>query len=859
MYYVKHTTYLSTVVDKERNYPNKGTNQSKDLNPNYNPPYMNSFYKLLILSVLVSGPLSVQAQSQNGAAAKGQVAGSVTRSNNAPVEFATVTLLRAKDSSLVKGVLADIGGKYAFDGVAGGKYIVAAANMGLKKGFSQPFTLNGSPVNMPAIVLGEDTRNLKTVDVTAKRPFIEQKADRMVVNVENSIVAAGGTAMEVLQQSPGIQVDKDDNISMRGKNGVIIMIDGKPSNMSPQDVAQLLKNMPSSNVDQIELIANPSAKYDAAGNAGIINIKLKKNSNYGANGSVNAGYTQGMLPKATGGLNLNYRNKKVNVYGSYNISYFRGFEELNITRDYQTEKGRTFFDQHNYIDKSSTYHGGKAGIDYFINPNHTLGFMVNLAKSGWTGDGNGLTIIGNGIRQDSSLHTTNDNNQDWKRQSYNFNYKGKLDTSGKEINIDLDYSRNTEDSRTNMYSNYMDAKGEEFFRGDVTRNFQPSIINIKTVKVDYTHPLKHNDKLEAGAKFSWVDSDNNSRFDSLLNDTWVYDGNRSNYFIYKENVNAGYINYSRQFKKLGVQAGLRAEHTHVIGNSLTLKQVNDTSYLNFFPSIFFSYNAGKDHQLGLSYSRRLQRPSYDDLNPFEFYLDRYTKAGGNPNLRPQFSSNVDFTWTFKSFLTTAIGYSHTKDMLSRILEPGVDDITGDTTIVVYRYMNVATKDNVNLNVSAPIPVTKWWKTFTTASVFYNKFETVVKGEEIRRASAGFFGNTQHTFTLGKGWTAEASAFYTSPQIAQEGLFRMKAMYAINAGIQKTVLDKKGTIRLNVNDIFQTQRFRGDYAVTNSNLTLKTGWDSRQVRLNFTYRFGNSNVKEARNRKTGLEDEQSRVK
>lgn len=821
---------------------------------------MKSFYKVLILSTLVAGVTApVQAQSQNGASSKGEIAGKVTRSNNAPVEFATVTLLRAKDSSLVKGVLADMSGKYAFDGVAGGRYIVAAANMGLKKGYSQPFTLNGSPVSLPALVLGEDTRNLKAVDVTAKRPFIEQKADKMVVNVENSIVAAGGNALEVLQQSPGIQIDKDDNISMRGKNGVIIMIDGKITNMSAQDVALMLKNMPSSNIDQIELIANPSAKYDAAGNAGIINIKLKKNSNYGANGSVTLGYAQGMLPKANGGLNLNYRNKKVNVYGSYNYSYNRGFEELYITRDYRTEKGRTFFDQHNYIDKSSPYHGAKAGIDYFINPNHTLGFMVNYAQTKWKGDGNGLTLIGNGLQLDSSLHTTSDNSKEWSRQSYNFNYKGKLDTSGKEINIDLDYSRNDEDGGTHMYSNYMNATGEEFYRGDVTRNLQPSIINIKTIKVDYTHPLKHNDKLEAGAKFSWVDSDNDSRFDSLLNNNWVYDLNRSNYFIYKENVNAGYLNYSRQFKKLGIQAGLRAEHTHVTGNSITLKQVNDTSYLNFFPSIFFSYNAGKDHQFGLSYSRRLQRPSYDDLNPFEYYLDRYTKAGGNPNLRPQFSSNVDFTWTFKSFLTTAIGYSHTRDMLSRILEPGVDDVTGDTTIVVYRYMNVATKDNVNLNISAPIPVTKWWKTFTTVSVFYNNFETVVKGEQIKRSSGGFFGNTQHTFTLGKGWTAEASAFYVSPQIAQEGLFRMKAMYAINAGIQKTVLDKKGTIRLNVNDIFQTQRFRGTYAVTNSDLTLKTLWDSRQVRLNFTYRFGNSNVKEARNRKTGLEDEQSRVK
>lgn len=816
---------------------------------------------LLILSLLlISNSYNGQAQSTPAPATeKGKVTGTVLKTDNKPVEFATVTLLKVKDSSLVKGAIADIEGKYIFEGIAEGQYLVAAANMGYKKSFSKQVKVNGSPVKVPAIVLSEETRNLKEVNVTGKRPFIEQKADKMVVNVENSIVAAGGTALEVLQQSPGIQVDKDDNISMRGKNGVIIMIDGKPTNMTPQDVALLLKNMPSSNIDQIELIANPSAKYDAAGNAGIINIKLKKNSNFGTNGSVNATYGQGKLPRGNAGLNLNHRNQRINVYGSYNYNYNRQFESLDIYRDNIENHGRIVFDQHSYLDKESHYHGGKAGLDWFLDKNHTLGVMVNLAGNRWKGDGNSQTWIGNGLRVDSSLKTITDNRQNMNRQSYNLNYKGRLDTTGKEINIDLDYSRNAEDQYATLYSGYMDALGKTYFRGDTTRSLQPSVINIKTAKVDYTHPLKNGAKFEAGVKVSFVESDNNSRFDSLRFDNWEYDYNRSNHFIYKENVNAAYLNFSKQFSKFGIQAGLRAEQTNVEGNSVTMKQVNDTSYLNFFPSVFLSYNAGKNHQWGVSYSRRLQRPSYDDLNPFEFYLDRYTKAGGNPNLRPQYSSNFDLTHTFKSFLTTAIGYSHTTDMLSRILEPGVDSETGDTTIVVYRYMNVAKKDNVNLNISAPVPVTKWWKTFTTFSVFYNAFETTVNGELIKRSSGGFFGNTQHTFTLGKGYTAEASFWYNSAQISQEGLFKMNPMYAFNIGFQKTVLKKKGTIRLNVNDVFNTQRFGGTYSITNRDIKLANRWDSRQVRATFTYRFGNSNVKEARNRKTGLEDEQNRVK
>lgn len=821
---------------------------------------MKKIIKLLTLSALLINVNNMaQAQDANSQQVrKGRISGFVQREDRKPVEFATVTLLRVKDSSLVKGAIADIEGKYEFEGIPGGRYLVAAVNMGMKKSFSAPFTLNGQPVKVPALLLAAESRNLKEVNVTAKRPFIEQKADKMVVNVENSIVAAGGTAMEVLQQSPGVQVDKDDNISMRGKNGVVIMIDGKPTNMSAQDVAQLLKNMPSSNVDQIELIANPSAKYDAAGNAGIINIKLKKNDNYGTNGNVNIGGGQGKLPKFNSGLSLNHRNERLNAYGSYNYNYNGNFENLLIYRDNMEESGRMVFDQETYIDKRSNYHGAKAGVDYFINKNHTIGVMANVALGDWFGDGNSVTWIGNGLAIDSSLKTKMDNTSRWDRQSYNLNYRGKLDTTGKELNIDLDYSRNVDKRDNHLYSAFMDGTGEVYYRGDTTRSLQPSIIDIKTVKIDYTHPLKKNAKLEAGIKLSYVNSDNDSRFDSLKVAKWEYDINRSNYFIYEENVNAAYLNYSRQFKKLGVQAGLRAEQTNVKGNSVTLQQVNDTSYLNFFPSVFFSYQASDNHQWGISYSRRLQRPNYNNLNPFEFFLDRYTKAGGNPNLRPQYSHNFELRHTFKSFLNTAIGYSRTSDMLSRILEPGVDPKTGDTTILVYKYMNVAERDNVNLNISAPLPITKWWKSFTNISVFYNAFETVVSGELINRSSGGFYGQTQHTFTLTKSLSAEASFDYVSPQISDEGLFKMKSMYALNIGFSQQVLKKKGTVRLNVNDVFNNRRFRGEYTTTNREVSLANRWDSRQIRVSFTYRFGNSNVKEARKRRTGLEDELNRV-
>ncbi|KAA2239655.1 TonB-dependent receptor [Chitinophaga agrisoli] len=787
--------------------------------------------------------------------------GQVTQAGNKPVEFATVTLLKAKDSSLVKGAIADVNGRYEFENIKQGRYLVAAAYVGMTREFSKPFEVTGANATMEVapVTLAVDAKNLKEVNVTAKKPFIEQRADKMVVNVENSIVAAGGTAMEVLQKSPGVTVDKDDNISLKGKNGVIIMLDGKPTNMSPQDVAQLLKNMSSNNVEQIELIANPSAKYDAAGNAGIINIKLKKNKNYGTNGSINLGAGHGRSPIYNGGLTLNHRNGKVNLFGNYNYNHRENDERLGIYRTGNTDGKLNVFDQYNLMKNKSDYHSAKAGLDYFLSKNHTIGVMVDASFNNWGSPGTATTSIGDGKKIDSTLITRTENASDWNRVAYNINYKGVLDTTGKELNIDLDYARNRSSQESNIFASTWASTGKEYLRGDTSRNLTPSTIDIKTIKADYTHPLKNQAKFEAGFKISFVETDNDARFDSLRQTKWVYDVNRSNHFIYKENINAGYINFHKQFKKIGIQAGLRGEQSHVKGNSLTLDRVTDTTYFNLFPSVFVSYAASKNHQLGFSYSRRIQRPSYEDLNPFEYYLDRYTIAAGNPYLRPQYSNNFEITHTFKQFLITSLGYAHTTNMITRIVEAGKDPVTGDSTVLRYKFLNVAKSDNFNLNISMPLPITKWWSSFTNLSGNYSKYQTVVNNSQVNLDAFGFFGRTQHTFTLPKGFSTEAVFFYVSPQISQEGLFKMKAMYGLDLGIQKQILNKKGTIKLSMSDVFNNQRFQGTFDNAGYYTRVMSKWESQQVRLNFTYRFGNTNVKAARARKTGLEDEQNRVK
>ncbi len=817
---------------------------------------MKSTTTLLASFVLMCSVTTIHAQTIETA----KISGRVMQTGDKPVEFATITLLKAKDSSLVKGAIADLNGRYEFEQIKQGKYLVAAAYVGMSKAYSKPFEVKGSaPISMETLSLAADAKNLKEVNVTARKPFIEQRADKMVVNVENSIIGAGGTAMEVLEKSPGVSIDKDDNINLKGKSGVVIMIDGKLTNMSSQDVAQLLKSMPSSNIEQIELITNPSAKYDAAGNAGIINIKLKKNRTVGTNGNASIFGAYGLTPKWGGSLNLNHRNEKFNLFGSYNYNRRENEQHLGLYRTGTTDGQFNVFDQQNVRDRKSDYHGAKVGMDYFINKNNTIGVMVDAGFSNSNEDGDAITKIGGRETVDSTLKTGTYNEGKWRRWAYNVNYRAILDTAGREFNVDLDYARNTDKSGTDIYSTIWDAIGKDYRHGDTSRNNQPSTIDIKTIKADYVHPLRNQAKFEAGFKLSFVKTDNDARFDSLRSGNWVYDKNRSNHFLYKENVNAAYINFQKQFKKVNVQLGLRAEQSNVEGNSVTINQVTDTSYFNLFPSVFVSYDATKNHQFGISYSRRLQRPDYGDLNPFEFYLDRYTVAAGNPYLKPSYSNNIELTHTFKHFLTTSVGYTHTKDKITQIVESEKDVVTGDTLSIRYKYLNVASSDVVNLNISFPVTITKWWSSFTYLSAYYNKYQTIVDAQSVSISSGGFMGRTQQTFTLPAGISAELSIFYLSPQIADEGLFRMKAMKAVDLGVSKQILNKKGSIKINVNDVFNVQRFRGSFENAGRYTGVTSKWESQQVRVTFNYRFGNTSIKAARTRKTGLEDEQNRVK
>jgi hypothetical protein len=788
---------------------------------------------------------------------KGKVHGVVIDQAQMPSEFVTILLLKAKDSTLVKGVITNDHGKYEFDNVAEGGYRVATSLVGYKKIYSETFTIDAAntEIQVKTLTMVEEAKNLNEVKVVAKKPFIEQEIDRTVVNVENSIVASGSTALEVLEKAPGVTIDRqNDNIQLKGKSGVIVMIDGKQTYLSGQEVANLLKNTPSDNIEKIEIITNPSSKYDAAGNVGIINIRMKKNKNFGTNGTAIAGAGYGRFEKANASLNLNHRVGKINAFGNYSYFHNRRFQENSLDRVIPYNGKITYFDQSSYRPNRFDGHTFRTGVDYFINKKSTIGVLATGFINDWRQD-NGInhSIISNELHEITLKPTTDVSVKNkWSNLTGNVNYKYDFDGKGRELTSDLDYSRFNGQSFNNLSTTYTNASDSIVQPTAKVRNDMPSTIDIWAFKSDYAHPTKIG-KWETGVKTSFVNSDNNLTYEDFVDGHWVFNPKQSNQFKYTENINAAYVNFSGKLnKKTSIQAGLRLENTHSRGNSVTLNKIVDRNYTNLFPTMFISRQVDTNNVLNLSFSRRIDRPNYQNLNPFRFYLDPYTYQQGNPYLKPQFTNSFQLTHVYKGKFSTSLGYSRTTDVIvnevpGQIAEENITFVTTD---------NLATQDNVSLTVSFPVAVNKWWNMQNNISGNYNKYDSPYLGAQYNVSFVSYNVYTSQNFVIAKGFSAELAAWYNSKNVY--GFYRAQPMGAFSIGLQKTLMNGKASLKLNVNDPFWLNKFEGRANYQDINFRVRARWESRIARLTFTYRFGNQNVKAARQRSTSTEAERNRA-
>lgn len=787
------------------------------------------------------------------------ISGVVKDQQGKGLDKSTVSLLNAKDSSLIKLAVTADNGVFHLDESRPGQYLISVSHVGYVTQFSKTFELTGTgEMNLPEIQLVKMSTELKEVVVTNKKPVVEVKADKMILNVEGTINATGSNALDLLRKSPGVMVDKDDNISLAGKNGLQIYIDGRPTPLSGTDLSNYLKSVQSSEIESIEIITNPSAKYDAAGNAGIINIKLKKNKTFGTNGSLNLGYAAGVYPKYNGGLSMNHRNKKVNIFGNYNYSH--NLSEMQMFL-YRTQLD-TLFDQKSTINNLNISHGFKAGLDYFINKKNTIGVMVTGNLSNLNVKTNSSTPISYipTNTTDRILVALNETKMKHNNADFNLNYHYS-DSVGRTLDADADYGMYRLKSNQLQPNYYYDPTGTTELSQLVYNFISPTNIDIYTLKTDYEQNYKKG-RLGFGGKFSVVNTNNNFGQYDLSNNVKILNIGRSNQFNYSENINALYVNYNLPVKGAVIQAGLRMENTNSDGKSYPLNpdgSVNYSVVQNFkrhytdlFPSAAITFNKNIMNQWTISYSRRIDRPAYQDLNPFEFKLDEYTYQKGNTSLQPQYTNSIGVTNVYKYKLTTTLNYSHVADVFTQLVD------TAERSKAFITKENLATQNIVSLNVSYPI-MYKAYSAFINVNSYYSHYKADFGGGNriVNLDVVAMNIYMQNSIRIGKkGWTGELSGFYTTPSIYQ-GTFKTKQLWSADAGVQKTLFKNKANLKVSVSDLFNSFHPKGNSDFAGQHISFRGNFDFRQFKVSYTWRFGNSQVKAARQRKSSNEDEKKR--
>jgi hypothetical protein len=542
------------------------------------------------------------------------------------------------------------------------------------------------------------------------------------------------------------------------------------------------------------------------------------------------------------------------LFGSYNPNIYNGKGMLTINRKFFDDNGNVsgYSDVNTRFRFGNHNHTLKLGLDYLADKKNTFGVVFN----GFTFDGHptpATTTTLSDVNQQvtSSLVSLTENRIHFYNFSGNFNYRHQFDTAGRELTVDLDYIGYRNTSNMLLTTEFLDASDQQTADPLLLKGHLPSDINIYSLKSDYTHPLKNGGTIEAGIKSSYVGNDNLVDYQRQSLNKWIPDA-RSNHFIYDENINAAYINVNKQVKKWNLQGGLRLENTNARGFQVTNDSTFRRHFTNLFPSAFASYTLNQKNSLTLSYSRRIRRPNYQDLNPFTYFLDSLSYQQGNPYLLPQFTNSLEFTHSYKGKLITTLNYSNTSDVISQILKQDAQ-----TKIVYATTDNVARFINMGISITAPVPITKWWNTNMFANIYNNHFKGIYNADPIDVSYTSFMVNISNTFTMKKGYTLELSGFYRAKGI--DNLNIDEPVYQMSVAGQKNIMKGKATLRLNVRDPFAWQKFRGITDYNGIYVKFRSQFDTRQVTGTFTYRFGKNNQQtQSRRRNSATQDEQNRV-
>ncbi len=796
----------------------------------------------LILALLLTFINLTQAQTAN------VLHGRVTDENGQGVGFANVAVLAAASQQVVTGAIADAEGMFRIKTPAAGKYTLKISNVGFVTMLTPVFDVNAADANVDfrILQLKADAKTLREVQVQTLRPAITTTPDKMVVSIENTALAEGSTAYDILTKSPGVWVDQNGNIQLNGKGGVQVMLNGRRSYLSEKELVSLLQGMAAENLKDLEIITNPSARFDAEGASGIININLKKSKASGINGSVYGGYQFNKLSSYTSGAELSHKKGPWNSSASINLNRRMRYRDMTMDRIFLTQNGSiTRFEQTGYEQNERQDPSLRLSTDYELNAQHSLGAMATLTAN------KNIMVFNTAsyLRNDTDLFidARNKDNSKYTNGTFNIHYVGKLDTSGTTLSVDADYvhiSSNDIASFLNLYQTVATGKTDST---EHLRNENPTSFDIYSIKADFTRQLNKKTTLEVGAKASHVKSDNELRFYEVRDEQQVPDARRSNHFLYTENIFAAYASLSATLSETwSVQAGLRAEQTLSDGNSLTKNEKTNRRYTDFFPTLFVQQKLSDKYQIGYKYSRRISRPYYENLNPFIFYLDPYTYAYGNPQLKPQYITSFEVTQSFKQTYNLVLGYALTKDFITEVPEQHPE-----TNTTVFQQQNVKDLRSATATLAVPVRISGNWEISNNLTGMYQEYTNSINNNVVVNDKFTVIASTNHTVSLPHGFRAEASANYQSP--LAYGLYQVGGQWWVDAGLKRSFLNDKLSVSLNATDLFRS-RLLDVKTELNGNVNAIHQYQGQQsIRLNLRYSFNRGASFEAKKRTNNLDE------
>ena len=814
---------------------------------------------VLIFLFIVSNGIGVLAQS---------IVGTVYDNLQEPVIFANVVLYSNQDSTIQKVETTNESGQFIL-GTNPGSYYIEISYIGLED-LKIPIQVDSKDVELGQLVMKSGGIELETAVVTAQRALVEVKSDRTVLNVEGTINSTGDDGLGLLRKAPGVLIDNNDNITVLGRTGVLFYVDGKRLPLAGDELTAFLQSIPADQIDKIDIITNPGAKYEAEGNAGIIDIRLKRDKSLGFNGSASVNASQGLAFRGNISSLLNYRTSKFNTYGTlgYNVGTFlteiifdsaqNGFRQLGFENFDSERNGENI----------------RFGTDFYLNSKHTVGFLINRSNNGGDFTETNRTLIstdqvtnfGDDTPEDviipfdnidSVLIASQFGNTNTLRQTYNINYT--FNEGGNFLSADLDYGNFKTTQSSDQPNSYFNNNENELLNSNDFAFNTPITIDIYTAKVDYEN-TQGSGKFGTGAKYSRISTDNLFEFNNVVNGALVLNDLQSNRFFYDESVYAGYVSYSQALsQKWAISTGLRAELTQTQSELVAFRDdlqepPRDSTYFSLFPNVGLIYTAKPSSVWSLSLGRRINRPDYNVLNPFRRQSSELDFSIGNPALSPEIVNNVELGYTLNYRYNFKVAYSLTTNQITRLI--GTDD--SDPKASFINWDNLAEQRVLSFNASLPFQFGDKWTTFINASATYTDNQaTYPDGNVIDLQAFSYNIFQQHTYKLPKGFVAELSSWYSGPGI-WGGVFRYRSSYAINLGLQKRFLQDRLNIKLAAQDI-TNQAFWNGVSEFDGLLSFGQGsWDNRRVSVSVTYNFGSSEVKASRQRSLGLETESDRI-